>query len=94
MSNDRIFGYTCWLLGGAGGAGGAAASVASVAAAAAAGCERRSIDWTDWSSVVVVPNSVAELKLATLFGYCSFSYRSALAVYICRSPIVALNGSE
>lgn len=62
--------------------------------AAAAGCERRSIDWTDWSSVVVVPNSVAELKLATLFGYCSFSYRSALAVYICRSPIVALNGSE
>lgn len=88
MSNDRIFGYTCWLLGGAGGAGGASV------AAAAAGCERRSIDWTDWSSVVVVPNSVPELKLGTLFGYCSFSYRSALAVYICRSPIVALNGSE
>lgn len=76
MSNDRIFGYTCWLLGGAGGAGGAAASVA----AAAAGCERegRSIGRTVLRSS---PQLRPQLKLGTLFGYCSFSYRSALALF-------------
>lgn len=63
MSNDRIFGYTCWLLGGAdGGAGGSAA--AYVAAAAAAVCREKVAGLDVWSVGSVdrssaVPNSVS-----------------------------------
>lgn len=43
---------------------------------------REKVDRLDGRSSVVVPNSVRpQLKLGTLFGYCSFSYRSALALF-------------
>lgn len=79
MSNDRIFGYTCCLL----------VVVVAVLLVVVLLLERRSID----------PQQALGTAYTGYTGYTGYSFWLLLifvsiGVYICRSPIVALNGSE